>query len=198
MKLFGKKEKKQEVLEQTSGEIAGSSSGVAGAQSQTIKKKLKHPRLILLIIFALLVSSSVVAFLLFKPGQKENDLTLANKYVRENNTPKALAHAKKALELEPNNVDAILAVANLTLKDNPEESKQYFARALEIYKEENNPDADGGTAINYWAAAGLADQAGQYDLAKKYYQKVIDTADAKDAYHQDLVRQSKLALERLR
>ena len=39
-----------------------------------------------------------------------SELDEANKFVRENNIPQALIHAKKALEKDPNNVDSILTV----------------------------------------------------------------------------------------
>lgn len=133
-----------------------------------------------------------------KESELYSELDEANKFVIENNIPQALIYAKKALDKDPNNVDSILTVANLTLKENPDDAKQYFLRVLEIYKKENNIDAGGKTAISYWATATLAEDAGETEQAKKYYKSVIDAADPADMYHQSLVRQSKAALERLK
>lgn len=196
MKLFGKKAEKQGGEGQNPGNLA-TSPPVSDTTGQA-KKQRKPLKLVLLVVAGVVAVGGVAGFFLYNSSNQDSDLDKANKYVRENNTPEALKHAKKALELDPNNVDAILTVANLTLKDNPEESKQYFARAFEIYKKENNPDLDGKTAINYWGAAGLAEQAGYIDQAKKYYQKVIDAADPNDVYHQNLVGESIAALKRLK
>lgn len=127
----------------------------------------------------------------------DSELALVSKYVMENNISQALAHAKKALIKTPDDLNAIQAVASLTEKSNPDEAKRYYVQALEVFKKQNNPDADGKTAITYWAAAGLAEKAGYKDQAKQYYQKVINAAKPSDSYEQSLVKRSQAALKAL-
>lgn len=131
-------------------------------------------------------------------AKANGELSLVNKAVQENDTKQALAHAKQALASDPNNVDNYVLVATLTEKDNPKEAQKVYARGLEVFKKQDNPDVDGKHAVTYWAAAGLAEKAGLTDQAKKYYQKVIDSADLADSYEQDIVAQSERALKRLK
>lgn len=128
----------------------------------------------------------------------DGEVSMVQESLEENDKSKALEHARRALARDPNNIDNILMVANLAKEDNPDESKQLFARALDAYKKQNKPDENGKTAITYWAAAGLAENAGQIDQARHYYQKVVDVADPSDSYHQSIAKQSREALERLR
>jgi tetratricopeptide (TPR) repeat protein len=171
-------------------------SGSQLAKKSIVRKKM----LTIAVLTAALICAGIAYLLLWIPTDAKinNELNTASSYVRDNDTAKALEAAKRALALDPDNVDSLMVVANLTQKDNPEEAKQYFARALEIYKKENDPDSNGKTAINYWGAAVLAEPAGLIDDAKEYYQKVIDAADPEDSYHQSLVKQSKTALKRLK
>ena len=130
-------------------------------------------------------------------SQFQQEQTAANESVLNNDKQQALEHAQKAMALAPNDFEAVMAVAALTAEKDPEAAKQYYARALEIAKQQDDPDADGKSAITYWGAAGLAEQAGFKDQAKKYYQKVIDAANPTDNYQQSLASQAKEALARL-
>ena len=129
--------------------------------------------------------------------QFQQEQTATNESLINNDKQQAIEHARKALDLAPNDFEAVVTLASLTSESNPTESKQLYARALEIAKQQDNPDVDGKSAITYWGAAGLAEQAGLTDQAKKYYQKVIDAADTANEYQQSLVAQSKEALKRL-
>lgn len=127
----------------------------------------------------------------------ENETEQLNEALLKGNKAQALKYAEQALANEPNNIDNILSVANLLKTDNPSEAKQYYIRALDEFKKQDNPDASGRSIGTYWAAAGLAEQAGQISQAKGYYQKVIDVANPSDSYDQSLVAQSQAALQRL-
>lgn len=127
----------------------------------------------------------------------DQEMALVNQYVREKNTALALKHAQKALAHEPDNQETLLAVASLTSQGNPAEAKKLYAQAFEMFKKHDNPEESGKTSITYWAAAGLAEQAGLVAEAKRYYQKVIDAANLSDGYQQSLVKQSQEALKRL-
>ncbi len=171
-------------------------------------KKIKNLPIIILaavLVLALLAGGGLFGYLkVFHKSagtntatKINNELTMTNKYLREDDMSQALVYARKALALDPDNTDAIFAVASLVSTDNPEEAKQLYAHAFEIFKKQDNPDVSGKTAVTYWAAAGLAERAGYTDQAKQYYQKVIDTADPSNSYHQNLVKKSEAALKRL-
>lgn len=125
------------------------------------------------------------------------ELTVANRYAKDKNKAQALAHARAALALAPNDPDTVLEVAALTQQDNPTEAKQVYAQALALLKTQDNPDVSGKKAITYWAAAQLAERAGLIDQARQYYQKVIDTANQSNSYEKSLLQQSQAALKRL-
>lgn len=126
----------------------------------------------------------------------DREISTTNQLVQENDMSQALVHARKALAAAPDDPGAIMAVASLAAKENPDEAKQLYARLLEIQRREDNPDEDGKPATTYWAAAGLAESAGLNDEAKKYYQKTIDAADPSNEYEMSLAQQSKSILER--
>ena len=156
---------------------------------------------LILVLFVVTVGVAVVLWNKNRPDTASKiakEQALTNKYVRENNTTEALKHAKQALASAPDDLDAILVVASLSEKTNPKEAKQYYAQALEVFKKIDNPDIDGKKAGTYWGAAGMADKAGLTDQAKKYYQKVIDTANLSDGSEWVLAKQSKEALQRLK
>lgn len=177
------------------GQVNGKSLGGPKRYPKPSKKLLVIVSLV--VIAGLLIIGGPVGYSSYKTRRHNNELTKLNDSVLEGNTSQALAHAKKALSLEPENVDTILVVANLTQGENPSEAKQLYSRALEAFKKHDNPDVDGKNTVTYWAAAGLAEQAGLNDQAKRYYQKVIDTADLKDSYDDYLAKQSHEALKRL-
>lgn len=130
-------------------------------------------------------------------SQFQQEQTATNESLLKNDKSQALEHARKALAITPNDFEAIITVAELTAENNPDEAKQLYAQALEISKQQDNPDLDGKSAITYWGAAGLAEKAGLTDQAKKYYQKVIATAKETNSYEQSLAAQSQEALKRL-
>jgi Tfp pilus assembly protein PilF len=174
----------------------------------TFKGKINNhrPKFVLVLGLSLLIISAIVAgVLIYNHESKSNKAARANKQAELSNEAfskgskaQALEHAKKALAEEPNNIDNILLVANLTKAENPSAAKQYYVQALDKFKQQDNPDVPGKSAVTYWAAAGLARQAGETDQAKKYYQEVIQTASLSDNYQQSLVEQSRAELARLR
>lgn len=174
----------------------------------TLKGKINnHPKFVLVLGLSLLIISAIIAGVLIynhasksKPVQANKaapinqETVLSNQAFLKGNKAQALDHAKKALAKDPNNVDNILLVANLTQAANPSAAKQYYVQALDTFKQQNNPDVPGKSAVTYWAAANLAQQAGETSQAKKYYQEVIQTASPSDSYQQSLVKQSQAAL----
>lgn len=120
-----------------------------------------------------------------------------NNALQSHNTSQALADAKKALANEPNNFNDILAVAYLTQSTNPNEAKQYFKQALDLSNQQDNANVPGKSAITYWGAANLAQQAGETDQAKIYYEEVIKAADPSNSYQQSLAIQSQAQLRKL-
>lgn len=158
---------------------------------------------IIILVLAVLAGGGYAGYKAYKqytlPAsvKASNETTKLNEALQKNDRAQALADAKKALSYTPNDVNAILAVAYLTKAENPGEAKQYFAQAFNEFKKQNNPDVSGKSAETYWAAAGLAEQAGETDQAKQYYQKVIEAANPSDSYEQSLATQSQAALKRL-
>jgi tetratricopeptide (TPR) repeat protein len=133
-----------------------------------------------------------------KTADKVNQETAAtSKALLDHDQAQALAHAKAALALAPDDPDTILTVAHLVEKDDPSYSNQLYNHALEVFKKMNDPDVDGKKALTYWTAAGLAEKAGHKDQAKRYYQKVINAANQKESYDSYLAAQSLEALKRL-
>jgi len=166
----------------------------------TYKSLPKIAKIVFLLIVIVVVAGSVygVVKVVVKSNPKPaKELTMANDYFRKNDRSQALAHARAALAAAPNDPDAILAVASLVEQDNPSEAQQLYAHALKVFKEQDNPDEDGKKAVTYWAAAQLAEKAGQIVQAKQYYQKVIDAASPSNSYDQSLLKQAQAALKRL-
>lgn len=133
-----------------------------------------------------------------EPTHHLSDMDRANRALIEGDEQQALAYARKALDAEPNNVERILTVASLVKAHNAEEARALYGQALEIYKKHTDPNVPGQPTLVYWAAATLAEDAGQIALARQYYQSVINVADKSNDYEADLFRQSQEALERLR
>jgi Tfp pilus assembly protein PilF len=172
------------------------------------KGKIKnHPKFVLVLGLSLLIICAIVAGALIynhvsktskaaqtsKVAPINQETVLSNQAFIKGNKAQALEHAKEALTKDPNNVDNVLLVANLTKAENPSAAKQYYVQAFDTFKQQNNPDAPGKSAVTYWAAAGLAQQAGETSQAKKYYQEVIQTASP-DSYQQSLAKQSQAEL----
>lgn len=173
-----------------------------GSESATPKLIRRFPfRKVLLAVLVLAVVGGGYAVYerYFVPTSVKitQETALLNKAATQRDTAQALEHAKKILSYEPNNINAITTVAYLEQSSNPRQAKQYFAQALAEYKKQNNPDVSGKTAETYWAAAGLAMQAGQTAQAKHYYQQVITAAKPSDKYEQSLAAQSQAALKSL-
>jgi tetratricopeptide (TPR) repeat protein len=129
-----------------------------------------------------------------KAANATNDM---NQAIKAGNKTQALADAKLALSYDPNNIDSMLAVAYLAKSQDPSQAPQYFNQAFNAFKAQNNPDSKDANAITCWAAAGLAEEAGQTTQAVQYYKDVIQRANLSDAYQKSLVQQSQAALKRL-
>lgn len=182
-----------------------SSEPETGTVSKNRKSRfVTKRRLVLILALLLFAIAAGTSYSLLKDWfsstetKVQRELMKVNEYAGNKDTAQAVEHARKALEIDAENIDSILVLANLTKEENPDEAKQLYARALELQKKQDNPDEDGKNAITYWAAAGLAEEAGLIDQAKHYYQKVIDNAaDSADSYEQSLVMQAREALARL-
>jgi Tfp pilus assembly protein PilF len=164
--------------------------------------KMKHSiRTLVFILIALIVVGG--AYAVYKHDavpastKASQETKMTNEDLLKNNKAQALVDAKKALANNPSNVENILAVASLTQAENPSQAEQYYIEAYNVFKEQNNPDVSGKSAETYWAAAGLAEQAGESSQAKQYYQEVIQVANPSNSYEQSLAQQSQVALKRL-
>lgn len=165
--------------------------------------KLPQLPVVVTVALVLLVSGVILGVLQhnhLSGAKPSSEIDFMNEALQNNDKALALEHAKQALAKDPHNIDTILAVANIDKVVNPTEAKQYFKQALAELKLQDNPDVSNKPAATYWAAAQLADQAGEKNQAKKYYQEVIDainTAKSVDTYSQSLTAQSQAALKRL-
>lgn len=110
---------------------------------------------------------------------------------------KTKEYAKEMLEDNPYNMDVILAVADLYEKIDLDEAKKYYARALEVYKNQERPDDDGKQSGIYYYAGFLAEKAGMIDQARQYYQRAVDVAGETEGENSNFAKQAKMALERL-
>lgn len=163
-----------------------------------IKNHKKRPLIITSLLVLILGGSIAAVYLKNKntvpPG---GELTALNQALIDNDEDRALEYARKALAHLPDDMDTILAAANVIKKYEPEEAKQLYALALDIFKQENQPDQVGKSAVTYWAAATLAEDAGLKDEAKTYYVNTIASANQEDHYQQYLVNSAQTALARL-
>lgn len=194
---------------QDNAQSARAGSIVGGSKSSRTNRRLSRRAVLILICIALLIgvggSLLVVRYMntdkssdsTNKLSKSDRELKETSKYVREGNDSKAIDSARRAVEEDPSNLTALETLASLLVEQDPKQAKEIYARALKVYKSDYNLDKGGGTAINYWAAATLAENAGRTNEAKQLYQLVIDTAEPGDDYQQLLARQSQAALERL-
>lgn len=168
------------------------------ALAVVVKSKVKNHRS-KFVVGCLLIVVIVAGVLIYTTNNHSatQETELSNAAFIKGNKALALKHAKKALAKDPNNIDNILLVANLTKAEDPGAAKSYYAQAFEKFKQQNNPDAPGKSAVIYWAAAGLAQQAGETSQAIKYYKMVIQAADPSDSYQQSLAKQARVQLSRL-
>lgn len=132
-----------------------------------------------------------------KAEQAARETKRANEAFVKGDKKKALEHAKKALADQPDNITNIQMVANLIGTDDPGAAKQYYAQALDKYKQQNNLGGAHTTAVNYWVAARFAQLAGKNSQAIQYYQQVIKTADPSSSYEQGLAAQAPLEIKDL-
>jgi tetratricopeptide (TPR) repeat protein len=170
--------------------------------------KIKNsPKLLAVLGVTLVVAFAVLGLALInnstttpkgtKLEQANQYALMANQALKKGNETEALMDDKKALAIEPNNVGNIMLVANLTEKENPELAKQYYTQAFDKYNQQNNLASPKMTAVNYWGAANLAEQAGEISQAKQYYQQVIKTANPANSYEQELAQKSQAQIEKL-
>lgn len=160
----------------------------------------KNHRKFIALLGAVFLVVIVAVALIYKNNHNlySRETNLSNQAFMQGNKVQALDYAKKALAKEPNNVDAIELVANLTQAQDPAAAKQYYLQALNAFKQQNNPDVQGRAAEIYWAAAELAREAGQNSQAVKYYQQFIQAASPSDSYQQSLVKQAQAEVASLK
>ncbi len=162
-----------------------------------VKSKVKnHPKFVAgcLLIVIIAAGALIYAHNRGSAASATQETEQSNKAFVKGNKALALEHAKKALAKDPNNIDNILLVANLSKTQDPAATKKYYAQALAKFKQQNNPDAPGKSAVVYWAAAEMARQAGETTQAKQYYKQVIQTANPSDSYQKSLSDQSQAEL----
>ena len=194
----GQEPQKPKVL----GQVVGRRllSGKARLKRAIFKKPSK--KTVLFIVIGVMVIGAfvggVVGYSRYQAQQQTAQLNKISEAVANKDTSAAYKLAKQAVDKNPNDMDSLLAAATLAEKEDPEESKRLYTRILEIQSKEDDPEADGKTAITYWSAAGLAEKAGKVELARKYYQKALSVVDMKDSYHQFIANDSQTALERLK
>jgi tetratricopeptide (TPR) repeat protein len=181
--------------------------GADKVSKHVISRLAAHTNIYVLVIAIVLIVGGVIlgasqhSHNQSKGAKLTSETDFMNDALQKKDYTLALDHAKKALAKDPHTVDTILAVANIDKKLNPNEAKQYYKQALNEFKKQDNPDINGKPATTYWAAAGLAEQAGETNQAKQYYQEVIKAAQPTDAYNQgydqSIAAQSAAALKRL-
>lgn len=160
-----------------------------------VKGELKNrPKAYLVLGLALLLIVAGGLFYGFHRKSAAQLAGLSNQALIQGDEALALKNAKQALAKEPNNVDYIELVANLTKAQNPAAAQQYYVRAYETFKQQNNPDKPGQSVVIYWTAGEFAQAAGQTAQAKKYYQQVVQSADPSDGYEQSLKAQAQAAI----
>lgn len=186
-------------------ETINAAQRASGGNLRRVVRPLRTRPVRLVLIAVILIAVGLIYYLGFysstpvmSPSAKASSETdMMDKALLKKDKTQALADAKRALSYEPHNIDAILAVASLSRAEDPSQAKQYYIRAFDEFKRQNNPDVNGRSAETYWAAAGLARQAGEISQAKQYYQKVVEAAKPSDSYEQSLAQQSQVALKEL-
>lgn len=185
---------------------APASVGVAARSS---KKPTRKMIIVALLIVVVLVATGVAAWVFYNKHNQSPALAgittksqqagaSMNQAIGDGNMSQALTSAKEALSYNPDNIDEITAVANLeSTAGNKKQAQYYYLKAFNEFKKQQDPDGTDATTLSYWAAATMAQQAGQTAQAKHYYQEVVNTANSKDSYEQSLVAQSKTALKGL-
>lgn len=133
-----------------------------------------------------------------KLAHANQEYGLANAALVNDNKVLALKYAKQALNDQPNSIGNLQLVASLMKANDPSAAKQYYIEAFDKFKHQNNLAGPNTTAVNYWAAAGLAKQAGEISQAKAYYREVIRTARPSNVYEKSIAEQSKIELVALR
>lgn len=154
------------------------------------KRIISNRKIAFTLLAVLLILGSGAVYYHYRAISNRNNSNLSSN--------QSLVQAKKELLRNPNDVKLTLKVAYLTKAKNPGQAKQYFIQALAELKKINNPDVSGKSAVTYWAAAVLAEQAGEVSHAKHYYEEVIKAAGkSSDSYDNNLAEQSRVALKRL-
>ncbi len=125
------------------------------------------------------------------------ELSAMNEYLQAGNDAKSAEHARKALAHAPDDMDTMLAVAEAIKRVDIEESQQLYVKALEVFKQQDDPDAEGKNPVTYWSAGTMAEGAGLVDQAIVYYRKALEAADSTNTDDQNITAKTKEALWRL-
>lgn len=184
----------------------GSSPNPAQSNNEVSFVKLRASRLkrVIILLGIVLVTIAIIAggvkFYKYQnrslSERVSEQLTKVNQSLAKGDKQKALEHAKKALELYPDNNDLVYLVASITSDIDPNQAEKEYDRLYEDLKTQHNLDNEEVSTIIYWAAANAAEDAGEIEDARKYYQKVIQKASPEE-YEQDIARQSRERLEKL-
>lgn len=129
--------------------------------------------------------------------QISKELSAMNEYLQAGNDAKSAEHARKALAHAPDDMDTMLAVAEAIKRVDIEESQQLYVKALEVFKQQDDPDAEGKNPVTYWSAGTMAEGAGLVDQAIVYYRKALEAADSTNTDDQNITAKTKEALWRL-
>ncbi len=129
--------------------------------------------------------------------QANEEISEAYSLSSEGDSVGAADSARVAVEMAPNDPDILINAAYLIAQEYPEEGRQLYARALELYIKLEGLDEGGKSPAAYWAAGNLAENAGLISEAISYHNQAIDEADLSDPDEQAIVEKSQAALERL-
>ena len=183
--------------------------------SEPMPKSKKQTKLVVLVIVAVVIAvAGVAGFMIFSSDDIANTdqvevkadptqlasqaIAEANAYILEGDISSAVEQARKALEYTPDDLHVITAAADVIVQEDPDEAKPLYVKILEQFREESNPDENGQPLTVYWAGAKLAEQAGETELAIKYYTTVLDVADVSNEEEKGVMDRSRLRLEELR
>lgn len=174
------------------------------------RRKVRLPSRKVLLVLAFIIALSLGGFLIWNNRNQQTDssevdasvsiseeLATMNEYSQAGNDSRAAEHARQALAHAPDDIDTMLAVAEVIEKDNPEEAGQLYAKALEIFRQQDDPDAEGKSPVTYWSAGVLAEGARLTDQAIVYFNKALEVADPSNTDHVNIIAKSQEALGRL-
>jgi len=176
-----------------------------------------HKRVVVIVISSLLILVAAASYLLVWHGKQNDsasninsssindavyqpaiDMQEAYKALQDGDTEAAAKKALATVESAKDDLDILLAAADVVSYQDKDQAKALYAEALKLYSTANNPEDDNKPMRVYWAAARLAEQAGECTSAAGYYEKAIKAASLDDPEEQDIATRSKVELDKLK